>query len=159
MYVNVKLEKNIKKNSRFEQYFCFHFFTESDRRLWSVKQFCNSMPFSQLSEMGSQLFCCRNCSVHHFTLYTLYCISLYTLQCTQYITSYVTLYTVHHFKRYPVHCTLYITSHVTRNCHISKRGDSQEIVGQKRGIFFNIKGQIRGKDKRQILIWMHKTKL
>ena len=41
---------------------------------------------------------------------------------------------------------------VMQSCHTSKRGNSQELRGQKRGIFVNIKGQIRGKIKEQLLI-------
>ena len=33
------------------------------------------------------------------------------------------------------------------SCHISKRGNTQEIRGQKRGSFAKIKGQTRGKFK------------
>ena len=37
----------------------------------------------------------------------------------------------------------------SHSCHISKRGKTREIRGQKRGIFPKIKGQKRGKNKGQ----------
>ena len=38
----------------------------------------------------------------------------------------------------------------THSCHISKRGNTQEIRGQKKDIFFKIKWQIKGKNKGQL---------